>query len=108
MLYKATDHTNVYFTYSQGFKSGVFNSSSLQPTPANPEKVNAYEVGIKTNEIHRLSLNAAVFYYDYDNLQLTKFLLVNDTIQQVLTNAASSKIYGAEVDAIGEAPITSI
>jgi iron complex outermembrane receptor protein len=102
-LYKLTDHTNVYFTYSQGFKSGAFNSSSAQATPVNPEKVDAYEVGIKTDEIHGLSINAAGFYYHYDDLQLTKFSLVNDEIQQILTNAADSKIFGAEFNAIWKA-----
>ncbi len=63
LLYKVTDHTNVYFTYSQGFKSGAFNSSSAQPAPVDPEKVDAYEIGIKTDEIRGLSINAAGFYY---------------------------------------------
>jgi iron complex outermembrane receptor protein len=103
LLYKLTDHTNVYFTYSQGFKSGAFNSSSAQPTPVDPEKVDAYEVGIKTDEIRGLSLNAAGFYYHYDNLQLAKFSVVNDEIQQILTNAADSKIYGAELNVVWRA-----
>jgi iron complex outermembrane receptor protein len=97
LLYKATDHTNVYFTYSQGFKSGAFNSSSAQAQPVNPEKVDAYELGVKTDEFRTLSFNAAAFYYRYDDLQLTKFAVVNGGITQILTNAADSKIYGAEV-----------
>jgi iron complex outermembrane recepter protein len=103
VLYKVTDHTNVYFTYSQGFKSGAFNSSSQQPTPVDPEKVDAYELGIKTDEFRGLSINAAGFYYHYDNLQLTKFSLVDDEIQQILTNAANSKIYGAQFSLIWRA-----
>ena len=47
LKYRVADETNVYFTYSKGFKSGFINIGS----PFNvvdPEKINAYEVGYKT------------------------------------------------------------
>jgi len=100
LIYKATDRTNVYFTYSQGFKSGAFNSSANQPTPVNPEKVNAYEFGVKSNEFQRLSLNAAAFYYDYNNLQVSSYQQINGVIEQILANAANAKIFGSEINAV--------
>jgi iron complex outermembrane recepter protein len=96
VLFKATDRTNLYFTYSQGFKAGLFNTVSLQPTPVNPEKVKAFEAGIKSNEVQNLSLSLAGFYYDYKDLQQPTIVSTNNVPRQELRNAASSEIYGAE------------
>ena len=38
---------NLYATFSKGFKSGTFNSSSLQVAPVDPEKITAFEAGVK-------------------------------------------------------------
>lgn len=98
VLYKVTDRTNVYFTYSQGFKSGLFNTVAFQATPVNPERVKAYEVGLKTSELSGLSLNLAGFYYDYKNLQQPTAILNAGVPRQELRNAASSEIYGFEAE----------
>ncbi len=86
--------TNAYFTYSKGFRSGAL-PQPFDPnlTPVAPEKLDSYEVGIKTAR-RLFSFNAAFFYYKYKNLQLTKFVGALSTPQ----NAASSTIYGADVD----------
>jgi iron complex outermembrane receptor protein len=97
-LYKVTDHTNVYATYSQGYRAGTFNAVSFQAAPVNPEKVRAYEVGVKSNEVSNLSLNAAGFFYDYKDLQLPTIIsLGGSAVSQQLRNAAKARIYGAEV-----------
>jgi iron complex outermembrane receptor protein len=95
VLYKATDRTNVYATYSQGFKTGLFNAATRQVNPVDPEKVKAYEIGIKSDEIPDVSLGASGFYYDYKNLQQVVIVGVG---LQTLANAAASKIYGIEVN----------
>jgi iron complex outermembrane receptor protein len=112
--YAVTPQTNVYFTYSQGFKSGGVQAGAvLTPTtlylsglPINsvdlsnqiyqPEKIKSFEVGIKTSDIPRMTLNAAAYYYDYTNLQVQVNLTSADGFIQ---NAASAKIYGADFDA---------
>jgi iron complex outermembrane receptor protein len=95
--YRLTDDDdNVYFTYSQGFKSGGFNISGLQPTPFKPEKLNAYEVGLKTSPSRVLSANIAGFYYDYTNQQV---MAAVDNFN-ITANAASSRIYGADADVV--------
>jgi iron complex outermembrane receptor protein len=100
LLFKATDRTNLYFTYSQGFKSGTYNTVTLQTAAVRPEKVRAYEAGIKSSEIESLTLSAAVFHYDYVDLQVPAFFTgPNGLLSQELTNAASAKITGAEVNA---------
>ena len=87
---------NIYFTYSQGFKSGGFNISSLQATPFKPEKLDAYEVGIKTSPKRLFSGNFSAFYYDYTNQQEETF--VNGF--NVTSNAASSTIYGVDAEIV--------
>jgi iron complex outermembrane receptor protein len=66
----------VYGTYSRGFKSGGFDNRAtnlmLAERPFNPEFVNSYEVGIKSELLeHRLRANAAGFYNDYRDLQVS-------------------------------------
>lgn len=96
VLFRASERTNLYFTYSQGFKAGLFNTVGFQATPVNPERVKAYEAGIKSNEIRNLSVSLAGFYYDYKDLQQPTIVSSNNVPRQELRNAASSEIYGAE------------
>jgi iron complex outermembrane receptor protein len=75
------DDVSIYAKYSHGFKGGHFNGGATFSTQlveaVEPETVNAYEVGIKSAWYDsRLVLNAAAFYYDYENYQV--FALRND------------------------------
>lgn len=91
----------VYASYSRGYRSGAFNgggyTSSAGITYIAPERVNAYEAGIKGRFLdRRLTLATAGFYYDYSNQQ------VQDTRAgpvSFLVNAPRSEIYGAEIEA---------
>jgi iron complex outermembrane receptor protein len=88
-----------YVSYSRGFKSGVYNATALTPTlkPVNPEKLDAFEGGLKSQLLDsRLRLNLAGFYYNYRNQQL-QLSLGNGVLQ--FLNAASSHMYGGEVEA---------
>ena len=90
--YQATPDMLLYVSWSKGFKSGTFNLGGLQP-PVDPEKVSAFEAGVKSTWFdRRLRLNLAGFYYDYKDLQIGK--VVGSSL--VLENAASATIYGLE------------
>jgi iron complex outermembrane receptor protein len=91
------DDDNVYYTYSQGFKSGGFDISALQPTPFKPERLVANEIGIKTAPTRVISANVSAFHYNYTNQQV----MANVGGLNVTSNAASSHIYGADADIIG-------
>lgn len=100
LLYKVTDHTNVYFTYSKGFQSGTYNTVAAQATPVQPEEIKSYEGGIKSEVTDTVTVDAAAFYYDYTDLQVaTIYNLPNGTYTQVINNAANAKIYGTELNA---------
>ncbi|ABQ70614.1 TonB-dependent receptor [Rhizorhabdus wittichii RW1] len=96
--YQVDPRTMVYASYSKGFKSGGYDVTTVAPA-FEPEKLTAYEVGIKTTMANnRLRFNAAGFYYDYTNLQVLQ--VVGPAV--VTTNAATARVYGveAQIDAI--------
>lgn len=97
--YQLTDEVNVYFTASRGFRSGGFNSFAYQPEPYDPEFIWSYEAGIKSDLAGgRARLNAAVFYYDYTDLQVTQY--AGAAALGTIVNAADAEIKGAELDLI--------
>jgi len=84
--------TLIYASYSQGFKSGTYNLGSAGP-PIRPEKVDAYEAGLKTTSADGIfRANIAGFYYNYKDLQVGKV----EGQLVVLENAAAARIYGTE------------
>lgn len=93
-----------YVQVSTGFKSGLFNTQTLQSIPGQPasaalvvepEKITAYEIGLKSDWLdQRLRVNTALFYYDYKDQQVNAFIGATRT----LLNAASSKIYGLDYE----------
>jgi iron complex outermembrane receptor protein len=100
LLWRVTPDTNLYATFSKGFKSGQFNTTGFQPTPANPEKLTAYEVGVKSRVGPTISVNGAAFYNDYKDLQITALQQVGLAFVSTLNNAATAEIYGVEVDGV--------
>lgn len=97
--YELGPSTNVYGTISQGFKSGGFTTTSLQPIPFAPEKITSYEVGLK-RATSDYRLNVAAFYSDYKDLQERTLVTVPGVAIPVATvfNAAGAEIYGLELD----------
>ena len=93
--YQINDTSMVYATVSKGFKAGGVNLSACFAT-YEPENIMAYEIGSKNTFLDgALLLNLSAFYYDYTDLQVS----VYTTTTVVTENAASAKIYGAEVEA---------
>ena len=96
LRYKLDGSTNIYATFSQGFKSGIIPIGDPTAPPAKPEKITAYEVGFKTAK-HDYSFNAAFFYYNYRDLQVQSNNGAGGATQ-IVNNAASARIYGLDVD----------
>ncbi|GAB1261120.1 TonB-dependent receptor [Aurantivibrio plasticivorans] len=92
-----TDSTLVYGSFSRGYKSGGFNSPDVGQTTNgqyDPEYVDAYEFGTKnTFAGGRAILNASLFYYDYQDYQISKlegFSSRNENID--------AEVYGLELE----------
>ena len=99
--HRFTDDVMGYVSYKRGFKSGVYNLASPENGVATePETIDAYELGIKTELLDRtLRLNGSVFYYEYDELQVTVTSGSDSAAIQVTDNAAAAEIRGFDAEA---------
>lgn len=93
----------LYGYYSRGYRSGAFSAqaffSPVEATAADPETLDAIELGIKTEWLNgRMRLNGAVFQYVYKNQQVIDVNPV--TLAQPLVNLDRSKIKGAELELV--------
>ena len=72
--YKFSRDVLAYASFSQGYRGVAFNGQAYngpaELTFTEPEKLNAYEIGLKSELLdRRLRVNAAAFYYAYRNQQ---------------------------------------
>lgn len=95
-LYRFNDNLNVYASYSRGFKSGVFNAFGNNPDPVEPEILDAYEIGLKAEPLDWLRTNVSLFYYDYQDIQVSARDGTSGLIK--LLNAASAESRGGEFE----------
>ncbi|GIW56034.1 MAG: hypothetical protein KatS3mg082_2438 [Nitrospiraceae bacterium] len=104
LSYDLGEETMVYASVSRGFKSGGFDrraNSAFRFQPFRPEKVWAYEGGIKSTWAdRRVTANLAYFYNRYRDLQVTSFGQDPETgfLQSLFTNAAAARIQGVELE----------
>lgn len=100
LSYTFDSGTLVYASYNRGYRAGAVNGGGYTSSAGigyiKPERVNAYELGIKGRAGGRLLTYAAsAFYYDYTNQQL------QDTRAgpvSFLVNAPKSEVYGLELE----------
>ena len=104
--WKVHPTTLAYLHISQGYKGGSFPtvamSSGAQAVPVSQENLLAYEVGVKGDWLeNQLSVNAAVFYYDYTDKQILG--AETDPIfgpLATLVNVPASHVTGFELSAV--------
>lgn len=91
-----SDNAMTYLKYASGYKAG-----KLQQLPdgsvgkVEPEQLDAYEIGLKSRWLdNSLQFNAAAFYYDYKDLQVTQLIEAVPLVE----NAADATIWGIEAD----------
>lgn len=94
--HKFGDDVLAYISYNRGLKAGGYNLSSPQFDAFQPEKLDAYEAGMKAELFdHRLRFNAAAFLYKFKNLQLNVLTAVGTNFT---TNAANATMKGFDAD----------
>jgi iron complex outermembrane receptor protein len=98
------DDVMFYGTVSRGYKAGGIN---LDPrlAPYDPEINDVAELGWKTTVADgRLRVNGAVFYSEYDGIQLSSLVAVGTppTLLPNTLNAAPAEIMGAELELTGQ------
>jgi outer membrane receptor protein involved in Fe transport len=109
-----TDQTLIYATYSHGYKAGGANppgaalltfgtnsgqvTNPIHPLTFKPEFVDAFELGSKNTLLDgALTFNADVFYYNYENYQISRIVdrtSINDNFD--------AHVKGAEVESTWE------
>ncbi len=100
LSYRPNGDLTVFASYKQGFLSGSFNSSSVNLAAPNvdlsykPQRIDGFEVGVKSRIGGNLLLNAAAYTYNISNLQVVNFTNATSSIR----NAASARVRGFEAD----------
>jgi iron complex outermembrane recepter protein len=90
---------NVYLSFNRGFKSGEYNPGAFNNPPSRPETLDAIELGLKSQLLERrLRLNAAVFNYDYKDMQLRSTAPPAPPGGFLQLNAANATVKGLDLD----------
>jgi len=97
---QVNDNTLLYYSFSQGFKSGgfVLRFVAAQPEPLSfdPETLDTHEIGIKwQSPDNRFRINAAAYTSDYEDVQVTLFDALGGPITD---NAGTADINGFELE----------
>jgi iron complex outermembrane receptor protein len=103
LQYHFTTDVMGYASYAKGFKTGGWTTRLTAPLPPGspaqafgPETDKTYELGLKSEWLdHRLSVNTAVFWSNYDQIQLT----YTQSTSPVTQNAGNARIKGFETEA---------
>ena len=92
-----TDDVMGYVSYNRGMKSGGVGITGAADTITTyePEELDAYEIGIKSDLLDgRARFNAAVFYYDFSSIQFQRVV----TGAGVIINGGDAESYGADAE----------
>jgi outer membrane receptor protein involved in Fe transport len=101
--YKPVSSTLFYGSISRGVKSGGFTAHNTTTAPAadpfEPERLTAFEVGVKSDITRTLRLDTSVFYYRYRDQQILGKVF-DDASQSFIGRFvnANSRINGGEMD----------
>ncbi len=112
LSWRPAEDVTLFASYKEGFKSGGYNSSTLDGSSTNratgpapidqsfkPENVSGYELGAKLELLdNNLRVNAAAYNYSFTEMQLTQVRVVDGAPDVSTVNAGESTIRGFEVD----------
>ncbi|MTH16414.1 TonB-dependent receptor [Flavobacterium sp. LC2016-01] len=109
LTYKVTDKINAYATYAKSYKPVGVNVAGL-PTDSKgnplldlavirPEKVNHYEIGVKTSPFKNSIFNLTFFNTDIKDFQTNVQAAELGVNRGYLANADKVRVKGAELDA---------
>ncbi len=104
--YRLNDDQMVYSSLARGAKSGGFNNTVFDESQRafDPDKNWTFEIGSKNSLLDgRVRLNAAVFYTDWDDLQINSSPIgipPGVTPPAIVDNTGGAKILGLEIDGL--------
>ena len=99
-LYNVNDQVNIYGRLASGFRAPTIQGRDVaffgSPSVAESETITSIEGGIKSEPGDRVRLNAAIFYYQIDDQQLSAIGGTGNLVQ--LVNADKGIGMGFDVD----------
>lgn len=102
LTYQFNDNFMGYVTYSEGFRPSGINreDSPIIPQIYKPDTIKNYELGWKATLAEgRLRFNGAVYFMDWDDMQLTRFDIDNlGSFLGLTSNTEGADITGFEAD----------
>ncbi|TQV81256.1 TonB-dependent receptor [Exilibacterium tricleocarpae] len=104
--YSLIEEVTLYGSVATGFKAGGVNNSATVIAQApelvayDPDTVTTYELGVKSDLLdNRLRVNAAVYYNDWEEQQLSTAVISNQgNVVSAITNVGNTDIYGLDLD----------
>ena len=102
--YKPTPDMLIYAKYARGYRQGGINFTNPFIETWEPEKLDNFEVGVKTSFRGAVSgyFNLAAFYNKFSDQQIFSSLIAKPTSGisggAAIVNAGKSRIYGLEAD----------
>jgi iron complex outermembrane receptor protein len=103
--YTFSDTFNVYASYTTGYRSGGFNGGSyntitMMGDSFDEETIESVEVGFKSVLMDgRFRLNASLYSYDYDDVQISTVKSDANGLSTEIDNAAKLSREGLEIEA---------
>ena len=96
--YKPQANLMYYLSYAKGYQAGGYNAL-LPGAKYDPEKVNNYELGMKSEFLdHRLLVNASVYHYDFTNLQNLQLVDNSGSIPQYQVTISDRHAWGVDFE----------
>jgi len=101
LAYRRSEDVKTYVSAARGFKAGGFNLTAPGGSESfGTETSWTYEVGVKSQWFDdRLTANAALFFIDWDDMQLSQF---DPTAGGYVSNAGKSTSQGVELELAGQ------
>jgi len=103
--YNFTDNMNAYASYTTGYRSGGFNGGSYNRITGmgdsfDEETIESMEIGFKSVLFDgRFRLNASLYDYDYDDVQVSTVKSDANGLSTEIDNAAKLSREGLEIEA---------
>jgi len=95
LQYQWTPAIMTYATFAEGFSAGGGTQTPTGVQSYEPEKLNNYEVGLRSDWFdHTLRFNTSLFYGRYTNVQANE----NEGFDNVTINAGKGTVKGAEIE----------
>jgi iron complex outermembrane recepter protein len=94
--HRFSDQVMGYASYNRGFRAGTFVPQANPLTILEPEVLDAFEIGLKTDVFdRRVRFNVAGFYYNQSTVQVQQIIA---GVQNIYSARGGARIYGLDAD----------